>query len=53
MGWGHLKIFSRTTGPSLTRLGTYYPWVKGIQVCLKEGDSPPPRGDNNKRVKIH
>jgi hypothetical protein len=38
MGWGHLKIFfSRTTGPILTRLGTNYPWVKGIQVCSKEG----------------
>jgi hypothetical protein len=25
MGWGHLKIvFSRTTGPILTRLGTNY-----------------------------
>jgi hypothetical protein len=22
MGWGHLKIFSRTSGPILTRLGT-------------------------------
>jgi hypothetical protein len=27
MGWGHLKIlFSRTTGPILTRLGTNHPW---------------------------
>jgi hypothetical protein len=25
MGWGHLKIFSRTTGPILTRLGTDHP----------------------------
>jgi hypothetical protein len=25
MGWGHLKIFSRTIGPILTRLGTYHP----------------------------
>jgi hypothetical protein len=38
MGWGHLKIFvSRTIGPILTRLGTNYPWEKGIQVCSKEG----------------
>jgi hypothetical protein len=33
MGWGHLKIFSRTNGPILVRLGTNHPWVKGIQVC--------------------
>jgi hypothetical protein len=45
MGWGHLKIFfSRTTsGLILTRLGTNHPWVKGIQVCSKKGDSPSPR----------
>jgi hypothetical protein len=49
MGWGHLKIFfSRTTGPILTRLGTNYPWRERIQVSLKEGDSPSPRGDNTK-----
>jgi hypothetical protein len=46
-------FFSRTTGPNLTRLGTNHPWVKGIQVCSKEGDSPSPRGDNCKRVKMH
>jgi hypothetical protein len=53
MGWGHLKIFSRTIGPILTSLGTNYPWVKGIQICSKEGDIPSPRGDNNERVKMH
>jgi hypothetical protein len=54
MGCGHLKIFFfRTTGPILTRLGTHCPWRKRIQVFLKEGDSPSPRGDNSKRVKIH
>jgi hypothetical protein len=53
MGWGHLKIFSITTGPILTRLGTNYSLVKGILVCSKEGDSPFPRGDNSERVKIH
>jgi hypothetical protein len=46
-------FFSRTTGPILTRLGTNHPWVKGIQVYSKEGDSPSQRGDNSKRVKIH
>jgi hypothetical protein len=50
--WGHLKIFfSRTTGPILTRLDTNHSWVKGIQVCSKEGDNPSPRGDNSERVK--
>jgi hypothetical protein len=53
MGWVHLKIFSRTTGLILTRLGKNHPWVKGIQVCSKEGDSPSPRGDNSQRVKMH
>jgi hypothetical protein len=43
MGWYHLKIFfSRTIGPILTRLGTNYPWVKGIEICSKEGDNPFP-----------
>jgi hypothetical protein len=51
---GHLKIiFSRTTRPILTRLGTNHPWKERIQVSLKEGDSPSPRGDNSERVKIH
>jgi hypothetical protein len=46
MGLGHLKIFfSRFTGPILTRLGTHHPWRERIQVALKEGDSPSPRGD--------
>jgi hypothetical protein len=54
MGWGRLKIFfSRTSWPILTRLGTNYPWVKGIQICSKKGDSPSSRGDNSERVKIH
>jgi hypothetical protein len=25
MGWGHVKIFSRTNKPILTRLGTNHP----------------------------
>jgi hypothetical protein len=53
MGRVNLKIFfSRTIRPILTRLGTNYPWVKGIQICSNEGDSPFPRGENSKRVKI-
>jgi hypothetical protein len=45
-------FFSRTTGPILTRLGTNHPWVKGIQVCSNERDSPSVRGDNRESVKI-
>jgi hypothetical protein len=51
MGCGHLKIFSRTTWPILTRLDTNHPWVEGIQVCSNEGHSPSPRGDNSERLK--
>jgi hypothetical protein len=46
-------FFSRTTGPIVTRLGKNHPWVKGIQVPSKEGDSISPREDNSERVKIH
>jgi hypothetical protein len=54
MEWGDLKIFfSRTTGLILTRLSTNRPWVNGIHVCSKEGESPSLGGDNSKRVKIH
>jgi hypothetical protein len=35
MGWGHLKIFARTTGPILIRLGTNHPWRERIQVFFK------------------
>jgi hypothetical protein len=53
MGLGPLKLFfSRTIWPILTKLGTNYFWVKGIQICSKEGDSPSSRGDNKERVKI-
>jgi hypothetical protein len=52
LGWSHLKIFSRTTGPILTRLGTNHP-LGGILNCLNEWDCPFPRGDNSKIVKIH
>jgi hypothetical protein len=39
MGWGHMKIFSRTIGPILTRLDTNIPWVMGIQISSKKGDT--------------
>ena len=46
-------FFSRTKKPILTKLGTKHPWVKGIQVCAKEGLHPFPRGDNHEIGKIH
>jgi hypothetical protein len=37
MGWGHLKIFSRTTGPILTRLDTNHPLGRKFNfVQMKE-----------------
>ena len=48
-----LKIFfSRTTVPISSKFGTKHYWVKGIQVCWKEGPRPIPRGDNYKLGKI-
>ena len=50
----NLKIFfSRTTGTVSTKLGTKYPWVKGIQVCSNEGPRPSQRGDNWEIIKIN
>jgi hypothetical protein len=43
IGWGLLKIFSRTTGPILIRLGTNHPLGKWIQICSNEVDCPSPR----------
>ena len=35
--WRNLKIvFSRTTGPISTRIGTMHTWVKSIPVCSNE-----------------
>jgi hypothetical protein len=53
MGWRHLKIFSRTTAPSLSRLGTNHHWGKRIQVYSNEGHCLSSRGDSRKRAKIH
>jgi hypothetical protein len=52
IGRGHLKIFSKTTVPILTRLCTKHTWAKGIQNCTNERKTPFPRGDNSERVKI-
>ena len=32
----YLALFSKTTGPISTKLGTKRPWVKGIYVCSNE-----------------
>jgi hypothetical protein len=37
MGLGHLKIFSRTTGPILTLLGTNHPWGRGFKFVQMKG----------------
>jgi hypothetical protein len=53
MGWGHLKIFSRTSESILTRLGKKYSWIEEIQFFFSnEGDNPSPSRDNNESVKI-
>jgi hypothetical protein len=51
MGWGHLKIFFRTTGPISSKLCSNHSRLEGIQVCSNEGECSSPRGDNRKRVK--
>jgi hypothetical protein len=50
--WNFLKIFSRTSEPKSIKLGTYYPCVKGIQVCSNKGLGPLQRGDNHKNLKM-
>ena len=43
--WPHLLIlFSRTIKPISTKLGTKYPWGRGIQVCSNEWSCPFTRG---------
>ena len=49
----HIFIFSRTTGPISTKLGTKHPLVMGIQICSNEGPCHFLRGDNNEIAKIH
>jgi hypothetical protein len=41
-------FFSRTSKPNSIKLGTDYPWAKGIQVCSNKGPNPLQRGDNKK-----
>ena len=51
--WGQLKIFSRTTKPISTKLGTKHPWIIWFQVCSKEGPCPFSKGDTKEIVEIH
>jgi hypothetical protein len=53
LGWGHLKIYSRTIVPILSSLGTNHPWGERIRMYSNETDGPSPRGYNSKRVKMH
>jgi hypothetical protein len=36
----------QTSKPKSIKLGTNYPWVKGIQVCSNKGPGPLQMGDN-------
>jgi hypothetical protein len=40
MVWCHLKIFSRSTGPILARLGTNHPWGRGFNFVQVKGIVP-------------
>ena len=46
-------IFSKTTEPISTKLGTMHHWEKEIQICSNEGLHPFPRAYNYEIVKIH
>jgi hypothetical protein len=53
MHWNFLKIFfSRTTWSNWIKLGTDYPWVKGIRLYSNKGSCPLQRRDNHKNIKI-
>ena len=43
----HSRIFSKTTGPISTKLGSKHPWVRRTQFLLYEGPRPSSRGDNS------
>jgi hypothetical protein len=50
--WTFSKIFfSRTSRPNSIKLGTNYPWVKGIQFCSNKWPGPLQTGDNHKNVR--
>jgi hypothetical protein len=57
------NLLSRTSRPNSIKLGTIYPWVKGIQVCTiypwvkgiqvcsNKGSGPLQRGDKSQKCK--
>jgi hypothetical protein len=50
--WKFLNIFfSRTSEPNSIKLGTNYPWLKGIQVCSNKGSGPLQRGRSSQKCK--
>ena len=52
--WQNLKnVFSKTTGPFSTKLGTKNPWVKGFQVINIRGSAHSQRGDNYEIGKLN
>ena len=53
--WHNFKKSSLTwtTCPNSCKLSTKHLWVIGIQVCLNEGPTPFPRGENYEIAKIH
>ena len=53
VNFSNFHFFSRATRPISTKLGTKYPWVKGIHVCTNEGLCPLQRGDNYEIAKIY
>jgi hypothetical protein len=52
MHWKFFKNLLRTSRPNSIKLGTNYPWMKGVRVCSNKGTCPLQRGDNHKNVKM-
>jgi hypothetical protein len=51
--WKFFKIFFfKTSRPNTIKLGTNYPWMKGIQFSLIKGPGPLQRGDNCTNVNM-
>jgi hypothetical protein len=45
-------FFSITSRPKSIKLGTNYPWMKGIQVCSNKGPDPLQKGDNHPNIEM-
>jgi hypothetical protein len=52
MRWCRLKPFSRSSKPNSIKIGTRYPWMKGIQFYSNKGPGPLQKGNNHKNVKM-